>query len=492
MRANPDPTRARTAIGMIRVSKENGRGDRLISPEIQRTSILECAARRGYIVVDWVEGIDESGSRRKSAWWNRLDAVIDRVESGELEGIIVWELSRTARNRLRWNVAIDRVESAGGSIESATEDIDTTTASGRFQRGMLAEMHAYKAEQIGETWKETHEYRRRKGLPAQGGERFGYRRTKNGGYKPDDETGPVLAEMYRRYVDGHGFTGIAHWLNQEGVTTLRGGMFAHDKVRGILESGFGAGLIVRGARTGDPTYLRGAHKGVISAQEWESYRQRRTGTPRPARHVTPTSMLAGILRCECGAPMRSVQRNGLPGYGCGRYLRFRDTRYVTCARSHAETAVMGWLEGVREDVDALALARVAVLAQQKVATVNRENIDVRLRRLDEQMGKLTVGWSTGKVPDAAYDLAAAKFNEEREALVRRRGRSDPTRATEIDLREMVIGVEELWPDMTVLERREFLSKVIDRVVVVPPEVRKIGGAGPVRFRVIPRWESDQD
>jgi site-specific DNA recombinase len=68
-------------------------------------------------------------------------------------------------------------------IESATEQIDTTTSTGRFTRGMLAEMAAFEAERIGDTWREAHSRRVRMGLPKDGKPRFGYRVT-DGGSSP--------------------------------------------------------------------------------------------------------------------------------------------------------------------------------------------------------------------------------------------------------------------------------------------------------------------
>ncbi len=136
------PDSPRRVIGGIRVSKKR---DDMTSPDLQRAAIETYAATHGYLVVDWVEGVDDSGSQRSSSWWRKLDRAVDRVEAGEVDGIIVWKFSRTARHRLKWAVALDRIESAGGVLESATEQFDTTTSAGRFARGMIAEMNAFEA-----------------------------------------------------------------------------------------------------------------------------------------------------------------------------------------------------------------------------------------------------------------------------------------------------------------------------------------------------------
>ena len=43
------------------------------------------------------------------------------IEHGQADAIVVWRWSRVSRNRLDWAVAVDRVEAAGGALESATE-----------------------------------------------------------------------------------------------------------------------------------------------------------------------------------------------------------------------------------------------------------------------------------------------------------------------------------------------------------------------------------
>ncbi|MCW2542817.1 MAG: hypothetical protein JWM40_369, partial [Frankiales bacterium] len=72
-RLRPVPDIPPRALGMIRVSKER---DGMMSPDVQRAAILDYAHQRGYVIVDWLEGIDQSGSRAKSAWWPRLEQAV--------------------------------------------------------------------------------------------------------------------------------------------------------------------------------------------------------------------------------------------------------------------------------------------------------------------------------------------------------------------------------------------------------------------------------
>ena len=153
----------RRGLGLVRVSKARGRED-LISPELQRSAIETYAKRKGIEVTEWVEALDESGSQERSPWWRTLEGVVGKVEAGDIDVVVVWKFSRAARHRKRWAVAVDRIEVAGATIESATEDVDPTTSTGRLTRGLLAELAAWEAEVKAEGWREVKDRRRALGL----------------------------------------------------------------------------------------------------------------------------------------------------------------------------------------------------------------------------------------------------------------------------------------------------------------------------------------
>ena len=100
----------------IRVSRVGGReGDRFLSTDLQRDSIKRVAEREGLQVVQWFEELDASGGDNARPKWN--DA-IRRVERGETQGIVCWNLSRFSRSVKDALTAIERIEAAGGKLYS--------------------------------------------------------------------------------------------------------------------------------------------------------------------------------------------------------------------------------------------------------------------------------------------------------------------------------------------------------------------------------------
>src|SRR5438477_12786006 len=165
------PDTPRQGIGLIRVSKER---EGMVSPEIQRAAIEQAAPPAGVDIVEWVEGIDQSGTAKRSRWWATLEQVVAKIESGERQAIVCWKFSRLGRNRVRRALALERIEDAGGIVVSAHEPLDASTSAGRLHRDVLGVIDSWQADTIGEQWRQAFAPRLRLGPRAPGRSGFGF------------------------------------------------------------------------------------------------------------------------------------------------------------------------------------------------------------------------------------------------------------------------------------------------------------------------------
>src|SRR5215831_8985187 len=111
-----------------RVSRVGDRDETLRSPEQQRSITFGFAEREGLTIDEWLCGIDVSGAKVTDSELMRL---VERVEAGELAGIIVPRLNRLSR--LKPKQRLELLERIGEErILSATEPNDLTTPAGRF------------------------------------------------------------------------------------------------------------------------------------------------------------------------------------------------------------------------------------------------------------------------------------------------------------------------------------------------------------------------
>ncbi len=451
----------------------------MASPEIQRNAIETYAVSRGYDLVDSIEGIDESGSRDRSAWWPTLERAVAAVEVGEYDVLVVWKFSRVARHRLKWATAIARVEAAGGRIESATEQFDTTTSSGRFARGMVGELNAFFAEQIGEGWKEAHERRVRAGKPANGKPRWGYvYDLVEKLHVPDPVTGPVLAKVFRRYVAGESVYSLVRWLNAHGFRTMVGGLWEERALRRVMDSGFASGQFMHRGEL-----LPGIHEPLIDAKTWQAYLDaRRARAAAPARRERSQYLLSGLVRCaRCGRPMVAGQ------FGDQRQPKYRcrtgkEQGPEGCAGGYVmakfvEGAVYDWLTELAGEADQSHEAAMKSKVRRDTVRTDVKRLGRAVDRAEEALARLAVQNAETPLPAGAYKLAHDELAEQLEGvqaayedalLEQRTVVANPGRVA-----AQLLQRWETWP---VAHRRSELATILDRVEVLTgrPRGRIVG------------------
>jgi DNA invertase Pin-like site-specific DNA recombinase len=463
-------TAQRTGVALIRVSKVGGRED-LLSPDLQRIAITDYAQRNQILVTEWVEVLDENASQVKSRWWKTLDWAVAQVEAKQFNAVVVWKFSRAARNRRRWAVALDRIEVAGGTLESATEGLDTTTATGRLARGMLAELNAWESEVKSEQWKETHRYRLSQGLPANGRMRFGYVRDGRG-FAPDPDLGPLLADLYAQYVNGRSGRVLAEDLNAQGVVTGRGNGWGSRTVLQMLDTGFGAGLL-----TTKDGFLPGAHKAVISRDLWDAYlRRREEQRPIPPRVKAAQHEFTGIL--VCGACRGGISPRTLTEWQCNNGRRRTCWPITRAFIPRVAREVREWVFLLAEGTDESL--------QEQARAARRNELDVRRWRrqqaqAEQRLLMLARKNLSGFYDDPTYLMLRDETERSRQEAVKLLQQQDQAPSVEV-----FRSLAEFWDEAEPLQRRQLMLTVIKHVIVERAEGPRSAQSRST-YRIVPRW-----
>ncbi|QDY64847.1 recombinase family protein [Glutamicibacter halophytocola] len=449
-----------------------------ISLELQEDAGRRYAQQSGYDVVA-VEA-DHGISGRT---WKRpaVQRVMAMIEEQQADVIILWKWSRLSRSRLDWAVAIDKVEAAGGQIESATEQVDVSTSTGRFARGMLAEFAAFESERIGDTWKEAHRRRVEQGLPATGKKRFGYDYDRATGFTPDPVEGPVLQECYRKYITGSSFHEITDYLNDgptrpgAGYSGPKPDRWSPNTVRRVMDNPFATGRF-----NSKGTVLQGIHEPLISQETWEQYQVRRT-----SRRITRSSTkekypYTGLIFCEiCGHGMYA----GL--FGSDRTIKYRCNGAANwklhpggyVMNSTLEATLIPWLAELAEDINKSTTDTPASLkTPDPTPRLRRALIKVQAR-----LEGLTEKLIDGTVPQDVYERMRDQWIAEKASLekqlmaVRVESRLEPVKLPP-DLMNQ-------WDEMPAEVKREILARVVSKIVVKPGRPR-------AEVRIVARWEDN--
>ncbi|MGW1158472.1 recombinase family protein [Streptomyces sp. NPDC002513] len=512
-------------IGYVRVSTWR---EEKISPEIQRTAITSWAQQTGHRIVDWVEDLDVSGRHFR----RKIMGAIQRVERREAKGIAVWKYSRFGRDDYGIQINLRRLEEAGGTLESATERIDATTAVGRLSRHVQFGIAEFESRRIGEQWQETHKHRLSQGVPAAGRPRFGYiwhpRRipdptsptgygTQPELYEPHPELAPLVASLYAQYVGGTGMVALAQQLNAAGHQTTRGGPWAYDSLLRYMDSGFPAGMLrVRDAcdcpkadgrgykSCGHWRYIDGAHLPIIGygldtdpTEIWEAYRERRSLVRRqPPRARRATYELTGLVRCcYCRSAMSPKRRaDGRDvDWGCSR-----KSDGLLCPGTTAPgrwllaEVVLPFIRDVAAGVDAAPATIPAARPAGPDPAVQRARLTADVARLSDALGRLTTDYALNpdRYPADAYDQAVKKLEADRKKVLTELAQyeEEKPKKTLADFQPLAADLLAQWEEphlLTIVQKNLLLRQLMRYVWVLPRPSRYQAAA-----RVIPVWKDE--
>lgn len=295
--------------GYIRVSSVGARDrDRFLSPTLQRDRLEGWCKTHDHQLTDVREDIDVSGGTRDRR--NLID-LVEQVERGELDGVVVARLDRFARNIVHATALIERIDQAGGQFVSVADGFDTRTPYGRLALNILLSIAQFELERFREGWRESRAKLIQQGRHYGGVPPLGYRRGADGVLVPDD-CASLITEMFRRRANGEGATALARWLASEGVRTTSGGTPNWRLVNDMVRNRAYLGVAFAGDFVNEE-----AHKPLIDRVTWE--RANAAIAPRPPRG-TP-GKLSGLVRCHgCRYGMGAAQspsRDGIKrAYRC--------------------------------------------------------------------------------------------------------------------------------------------------------------------------------
>ncbi|MFB7939332.1 recombinase family protein [Streptomyces sp. NPDC056049] len=340
--------------GLIYVRVSRARAD-MISPELQVGHALALARSENIDVV--AEPIMDLGESGREFEERRIEEIKQMARDQQFDVLILWIWSRFGRNLRESLQHLDALMDYGVEVRAAKEDFDGKTTIGRFAIAQMLNIAELESNQKADSWRDTFERRRNKGLPHSNRGRFGYYRCescpkwefghkletcpkcRNGILKVDPVTGPVLARLYRDYGAGVSVRRLLVDLNRQGIRTFTDKPFTSGDLHAVLDSGFGLGYVrylipelshqvvtnddgttkkKRTNRQRDVTaflYYGGAHDAVIDdpvecERIWDAYTKRRMAQSGQSFFSNrPRYSLSRHLRCSgCGGRMQTALR----------------------------------------------------------------------------------------------------------------------------------------------------------------------------------------
>lgn len=263
--------------------------------------------------------------------------LLSDCRAGKVNMILTKSISRFARNTVTLLETVRELKALEVDVFFEEQNIHTMSAEGELMLTILA---SYAQEESLST-SENQKWRIRKGFENEELLNwrflFGYRISKDG-MEIDEETAPVVREIFARVIDGESFGAISRDLNGRGFTCALGGKWCAQRIRETVgnEKYTGNAMLQKRYRnnhlekrlcrnTGELPmfYAEGTHPAIIDKDTFDAaqsvllkLREANRDRPRPQK-----SEFTGKIHCPfCGKAYKRNTSNGSVGWNCSTYL----------------------------------------------------------------------------------------------------------------------------------------------------------------------------
>lgn len=321
-----------------RVSSEK-QAEKDLSISAQLKALKQYALRNDHTVTK--EYVDEAESGRsidRPSFKQMIAAA--RQKSPPFDAILVWKLSRFARNREDSIIYKSLLRKHGIQVISINEPVEDTP-SGKLLEGIIEVIDEFYSANLSQDVLRGMGENASRGFCNGGRPPYGYTRVKvKDGVTsrikldPDSNTAPVVRRIFQDCLAGNGLKAIVRSLNADGIPSATGKQWGATSVEKILHNEAYTGTLVWGKRTKSTNQVRNGRVPLRTENVWpalivqETFAQAQAKLAARAhqvihpRAVDSPYLLSGMMRCgQCGAAM--VGQGTSQGY-----------RYYMCGNAH--------------------------------------------------------------------------------------------------------------------------------------------------------------
>lgn len=431
------------------------------------------AAELGWQVTDeYVDNDVSAYSGKKRPAYRRM---VEDITDGHVDAVLAYHADRLTRRPIELEQFVETVTAAGVRHVRFVSggELDPGNGDGLLVLRMLAAVAANESASKGRRVRRKLDQVAAEGRPHGGSNRpYGFEDDRIT-HRPAEVA--VIRQLVDRYIAGESITSLAGWLNNEGITTVRGGEWRSPTVRGLLRSERIAGLRVhRGEVIGpaiwDPIITPAKRDRVIARMDAAAQTGRRT----PRRYL-----LSGLLRCHrCGNKLYSAARQDRRRYVCQSGPDHGGCGGTMIAAPGVEELITDAVL-YRLDTPELAAALTGRAAQDEHATALSEQVAADRAQLDE-----LAALYADKAISAREWMAARRPIEDRIGVATR----SLARMTNSDALSGLVGngseLRSRWAELNLTRQAAIVAAILDHAVIGP------GTPGSKTFdpnRVEPVW-----
>jgi hypothetical protein len=262
--------------------------------------------------------------------------------------VVVYKLSRFARNRYDSAVYKRKLRTNGVRVASATEAIGDDPQ-GALLEGIMESLDEYYSKSLAQDVRRGMHENAAKELSTGGTIPLGYRSV-NKQLVPDPLYAPVVSEIFTRYADGWSYQQLADDLNGRGIHSAIGKPFGKNSFNAILRNRKYIGEINYNGEVS----MTDAIPALVDRETFDAVERRRAlqrQAPARAKAPEPYLLTPKIFCAECGAHMAGESGKSSSGgkyqyYACGHRKRGSECKMKNTRKQLIEDHVVAVARGL--------------------------------------------------------------------------------------------------------------------------------------------------
>jgi site-specific DNA recombinase len=458
------------AVVYSRISKEE---QSVFSLEKQVEECKEFIHKEGY---EFVQVYIEDGISAKTMKRPQLQQMLQDMNEGKFDMIVVWRLDRLTRTTLDGlTMVINMFKPNGIEFASVTEDIDTSTSDGMMMFTIRLSMAQNEREKIAERVSLGQRARAEKGKRNTSARPYGYDVGEDLMLAVNEEEARIVKQIYDWYIKGWGRIKIARTLIDWGVPANRGGDWQEKIIGDILKNPTYTGAIHYKPKKGKQIIVPNVHEAIIPQ---ETFDQAQNIFIRRREHDMNLSshdfIYSTIVKCaQCG---RSYH---------GKMKTFSDPkrkqyRYYRCSGKYrpglecdasdiVETKLTDMLFSII-DLNTQPYQDKPIIEQTIDVEKERKRLEKQLNDSKERRKKWSRAMGDGKL---SYEEFSELVDEEKkksarweEELSKLPKQSVQTGRSQKDVAERLKRLKADWESIDNMDRKIIIQGLFKRIVIM--------------------------
>lgn len=478
-----------------RVSSEK-QAEKDLSIPAQLKAMRDYALRHGHDIVQ--EFIDEAESARTANRPKFQEMItLAKQKNPPFSAILVWKLSRFARNREDSVLYKALLRKKGIQIISINEQIDDSP-SGKLLEGIIEVIDEFYSTNLAHDTVRGMKENAQQGYFNGGYVPYGYEldivkvngRNKRK-WKINEEEATTVKQIYDLCIQGMGAKEIVKVLVKQGVVNREGKSFGKPHVYYMLKNENYTGTYVWNRKSkGEVLKFPNHHPAIVDNEKFKlvgKLLDERTPKQVHPREIASVHILSGLLFCnKCGSKM--VPISGKSGkfkyYACQNFIK--KGKHV-CDHKMLNTKKLEnfFIEAIKErlltdknltEVANILIDELNTLKTDRSKTLPQiqkriDDIDRRLAKLYEtiESGKLDFGDLADRIKQLNADKEAL-FSEHKEIEGQIGSWAEAPLLSKDDVAFYVNDLKEILNEGSIIEQKRFIRSFIKRIDVNHPKV----------------------